>query len=104
MKVSFDFDKTLATKKIQIVAKNFVDKGHDVYVTTSRHQISPFYNNTKVYDIAESVGIPANKVRFTDGRDKYLFLKDFDIHFDDDSYEIDLINVMTKCVGILVDK
>ena len=103
MKVSFDFDKTLATKKMQVVAKNFVSKGHDVYVTTSRHQISPFYDNTKVYEIAESVGIPMNKIRFTNGKNKYNFLNDFDIHFDDDNYEIDLINVFTKCVGILVD-
>ncbi len=102
MKVSFDFDKTLATKELQDIAKLFVQKGHDVYVTTSRYKISPFYNNSIVYDTATSVGIPLSKVRFTNGKDKYIFLKDFDIHFDDDETEIELINDYTTCVGILI--
>lgn len=103
MKISFDFDHTLSEKNMQEIAKLFVAKGNDVFITTSRHQISPFYNNSKVYEIAEKVGIPISRIRFTNGKDKYLYLKDFDIHFDDDDIEIDLINDFTKCVGILVN-
>lgn len=104
MKVSFDFDHTLAEKNIQKLANIFIEKGHDVYITTSRFMLSPFYSNEKVYDVADLLNIPHNKIRFTNGEDKYVFLEDFDIHFDDDITEIELINDNTNCVGILVDE
>jgi hypothetical protein len=102
MIISFDFDNTLSTKKMQNIAKMFIKNGHDVYITTRRYRITPFYNNSIVYDTAENVGIPLNKIRFTDGNYKYTFLNEFDIHFDDEVKEIDLINNYTNCVGILV--
>ena len=101
MKISFDFDHTLSTPTMQKLAKLFKSKGHDTYLTTSRFKLSPFYSNERVYNIAESVGIPKENIRFTNGKDKYNFLREFDIHFDDDIIQIELINDLTECVGIL---
>jgi len=36
MKISFDFDGTLADGKIQDLAKSLVDAGHDVWILTAR--------------------------------------------------------------------
>lgn len=36
MKISFDFDATLSRQVVQDIAKSLIQKGHDVYITTSR--------------------------------------------------------------------
>jgi restriction endonuclease Mrr len=35
-KISFDFDSTLDREDVQEFAKELVEKGHDVWITTSR--------------------------------------------------------------------
>jgi len=108
MKVSFDFDHTLTNPKYFEIAKKFVALKADVYITTSRFSDSlgkklP-YDNREVFKVAKELGIPSQKVRFTNGQDKYLFLKDFDMHFDDDEHETTLINEHPSiCLGILIE-
>lgn len=84
MKISFDFDCTLGETHVQAIARRAVELGHDVYVTTARfqHAAMPFINRD-VYAVAEKVGIPAGKIRFTDGNGKEKWLDGFDAHFDD---------------------
>lgn len=107
MKVSFDFDHTLTNPNLTELAKKFIVMGADVYITTSRFsdQLGKklAYDNREVFNKAEVLGIPKNKIRFTNGQDKYSFLKDFDLHFDDDEHEIILINEHpSKCLGLLI--
>ena len=106
MKVSFDFDGCLTKKYIQEIAKQFIFCGNLVYITTTRrNNVEGFeIENSEVFEIAEKVGIPKENIRFTNYVDKIWFLEDFDLHFDDDEYEIDSINRSkdTNCKGILV--
>ena len=54
-------------------------------------------------EIAESIGIKQERIRFTSYVDKFEFLEDFDIHFDDDVIEIELINEhLPNCKAILI--
>lgn len=107
MKVSFDFDHTLDQEHIQLLAKKFIDLGADVYVTTSRpkHIKNVNIENTDLYNIINYLGIDKNNVRFTHYEDKYTYLKDFDLHFDDDDYQVELINQHpSKCIGVITSK
>lgn len=97
MKVSFDFDHTLDSAPMQRLAKAFVAMGAEVYVTTSRHSDIAHNWNADVLRICQRVGIPPDRIRFTDGELKYRFLQDFDLHFDDDDVEIGWINKHPHC-------
>ena len=99
MKVSFDFDSTLSRSKVQKIASAHIVRGDDVIITTTRIEE---YNNDDLYDVASLVGISRDKIFFTNAKDKYTFVADCDIHYDDDNYEVMLINKKTKCLGILV--
>lgn len=99
MKVSFDFDSTLNQGWVQEICIQFKLSGKsEVFITTSRRP----QDCSDVYEITDNLGIPRENCRFTTFEDKYKFLEDFDIHFDDDPYEIDLINRHTQCKGILI--
>jgi hypothetical protein len=106
MKVSFDWDSTLAEPRIQKLAKKFIDAGHEVYITTSRTG-TPLphanWDNKIIFTIAERLGIPKENIRFTNYVDKWEFLQGFDIHFDDDPYEIQLIEENIDCVGVIIN-
>lgn len=107
MKVSFDFDGTLQTGAMQELAKKFVALGAEVWITTTRHK-NPWggmqYNNQQVWAVAEMVGIPKERIQFTEGKAKYAMLKGFDIHFDDDSAEIEDVNNHPRCgLGFLYE-
>lgn len=56
MKISFDYDDTLTTKKGSDLAKQLISEGNDVYIISAR--------NLKVgmIDKARSLGIPISKV------------------------------------------
>lgn len=108
MKVSFDFDSTLSKRNIQAIAKRFIKAGDDVYITTTRLEykkgMDVKFSNTNLFLIAEKLGIPKENIRFTNYEDKVGYLENFDIHFDDDPHEIDLITRSNlKCLGILVN-
>ena len=114
MKVSFDFDSTLSEEKNQKLAKKFIDDGHEVWITTTRLSSDlgkskgwPWIitQNEALFKIAEEVGIPMDRIKFTEGEDKWKSLYTFDIHFDDDDVEIDLIQEnLPNCCGVLIYK
>ena len=56
MKISFDYDDTISTKKGGDLAKQLIADGNDVYIISAR--------NLKVgmIDRARSIGIPTNRV------------------------------------------
>lgn len=98
-KISFDFDGTLARKDVQEFAKQLVDDGHDVWIVTSRTDTEVALKkgwywterqNQELYEVAELVGIPREKIVFTEYVDKIVFLKDkgFLFHLDDDEDEL----------------
>ncbi|WP_456867595.1 hypothetical protein [Galbibacter sp. BG1] len=100
MKVSFDFDSTLTEERIQDLAKKFISNGIEVWVTTTRNI---FGDNKDLYRLVHSLGIDVKQIEFTNGKDKYSFLKSFDLHFDDNEHEIILINEHPmKCIGVLI--
>jgi hypothetical protein len=106
MKVSFDFDHTLTSPQMQELAKQFIAIGAEVHITTSRFKQTGgrklLYDNREVFSMAERLGISQLNITFTEGEDKYKFLKGFDLHFDDDDNEIFLINDFPgKCIGFL---
>ena len=107
MKVSFDYDHTLTNPKIEALASKFVKIGAEVHITTSRFEKSSTklpYDNREVYKMADKLGIAPEDVHFTNGKDKAYFLKEFDLHFDDDDEEITLINDhLENCVGALIE-
>ena len=89
MKISFDFDDTLSLPEVQKIAKSYIDKGYDVWVTTARSPESSLTcDNTEVEEVCDRIGIPLEKIRYTNQKPKYLFLKDYDIHVDNDPQEI----------------
>ena len=96
MKVSFDFDSCLSTKRMQIVASIFIKTGHDVYVTTTRYPSTPENiakwpwtesRNLELFKITDGLGIPRKNITFTSMIDKWNVLHEFDIHYDDDDNE-----------------
>ena len=103
MKVSFDFDSTLAEERIQRLAAKFLKDGHELWIVTSRVHDGRWDWNRDVFMVAEMFGIPKERIVFTNGADKWLFLKEIDIHFDDDIVEIERIEENLKsCVGVCI--
>jgi hypothetical protein len=106
MKVSFDFDSTLDQERIQRIALKFIEAGHEVWIHTTRldNTKAPSHRwNDDLLEVSRKLGIFMDKIVWTNGEDKWKFLEDFDLHFDDDQVEIELIEEnLEKCVGILV--
>lgn len=109
MKISFDFDGTLSSPIIQKYAKELIERGIEVYVTTSRFsneekvkrfskfKSSKALTNDDLKKITDLVGIPDNRIHFTNMADKCGFIKNkgFTCHIDDDWIENDLIESET---------
>ena len=101
MKVSFDYDGTLALPHVEEFAKELVEQGYEVWVVTSRvseedsihHPWGGTDRNKDLWESCERIGIPKNQVKFTKFADKIEFLKDKDylFHLDDDLYELTAI-------------
>jgi hypothetical protein len=104
MKISFDFDGILSEEYIQEIAKNYINDGHEVWITTSRlsDDVAPSkYWNRDLFNVATKLGIPWNRIQFTNGDQKWKFLKDFDLHYDDDKPTIDAIEEhLPSCVTV----
>tara|TARA_R110000796_G_scaffold215732_3_gene331762 strand:+ start:3956 stop:4303 length:348 start_codon:yes stop_codon:yes gene_type:complete len=106
MKVSFDFDSTLTRDDIQALAKRHIHFGDEVHITTTRrNNVSGFkIENEDLFKIASELKIDEDNIHFTNYEDKVDYLTDFDMHYDDDEYEIDLITrSKIKCLGILIN-
>ena len=104
LKISFDFDSTLSEPKFQKIARKFIESGNEVWITTTRGKLqsgNPEWNS-EVFKTAEECGIKRQNIVFTGGTDKWKFVEDFDMHFDDDLFEIQLIDSNTNCTGIHV--
>ncbi len=96
-----DFDGTLSELLMQNLAKKYISLGAEVFITTSR---SVKNNNDDLFAIADELGIPKERIKFTNFEDKYAFVKDYDMHFDDEYEEIYLINMhQSKCLGFVFE-
>jgi len=107
-RISFDFDGTLTEQHIQLVAKRAIQDGHKVYITTARfaHKSFPFINKD-LLGIAEELGIPTSRIRFTEGTEKNEWLHDFDIHFDDCKLQLESIKETVHgitCIWVRPDR
>ncbi len=101
MKISFDFDHTLDRFNIQKFATSLHFAGHEIWIVTKRFTETIDWN-ADLYNVAELCNIPAENIVFTEDNQKYPFLKNFDIHFDDCEKEIELINKHTNCKGVII--
>ena len=99
MKISFDFDSTLSRKDVQSFVKDLILQGYEVWIVTSRYSTEPALakgwwwvekQNQGLYDVADEVGIPRERIVFTDHVEKIEFLesKGFVVHVDDDPDEL----------------
>lgn len=98
-KISFDYDDTLSTQKGEDKALELIKQGKDVYIITRRHKAM----GSSVYAKAKKLGIPSDRVFFTEGKLKWSEVKrlNIDIHYDNNQNEIDKINELTDAQGIL---
>jgi hypothetical protein len=118
IKVSFDFDGTLERESVQRYAKELVDRGHEVWIVTSRFGDDEKYKtffmttvpvgltNADLFEIASTLGIPRERIHFTEMDNKWPFMKyyqEFLWHLDDDWVENKEIlrNTKTKAINSL---
>ena len=116
LKVSIDFDGTLERESVQTYARELVERGIEVWIVTSRfgddERYKSFFQTTipvgltnkDLFEIALELGIPKERVHFTDMDDKWPFLKYWDNflwHLDDDWVENrDILkNTKTKAIN-----
>ena len=94
MKISFDYDDCLSEKHIQVIASALIVANHDVWVITAR-SVSTYPNNQDIIKLCNKIGIKEDHIIITDGNMKHQYYNDnnFDLHFDDDWKEVNLINV-----------
>ena len=99
MRISFDFNDVLDTVEGYELAEQKVRQGHDVFIITA---LRPSQN---VKDLGKRLGIPATRIIFTSGRDKYYMVKalDIDVHYDNNKEQIEKIMKNTNAKGVLVN-
>ena len=105
--VSFDFDSTLATRKMQMLLSVFDRSKVEVFIVTSRCPTSDINKNEDLVKVAKAFGIEDDHIICTDGGWKSKTLEQIgaDIHFDDMPDEIAMINnECTMTLGALVSK
>jgi hypothetical protein len=85
-KISIDYDDTLSTQRGKDLARRLINEGNDLYIVTRRRRTE----SNDVYRDAQLVGIPRDRVFFTEGRLKWQKLKDLGIqrHIDNNPDEI----------------
>lgn len=81
--ISFDFDATLSLPSVQEVAKDLIEQGFNVVVTTTRFSK---YLNQDLIKITNKLGI--SKIVYTEGDGKEFFMQDVDIHIDNDDSDL----------------
>ena len=117
-KYSFDFDGTLEDdfygepnnqkEEVQGICKNLVKSGQDVYIITKRFgetykDYGKKNEHVEVYKLAEELGIPKDKVYFTDrdmkvGRIKQLGIN---VHFENSELEVNHIRAVTPDIVVV---
>jgi hypothetical protein len=113
-KCSFDFDGTLEILIIQEYAKELIEREIEVWIITSRYNVENYAKNYKMdpeyaylanrdlFEVAEKLQIPEERIHFTNMRDKWEFIENrgFLWHLDDDWIENEMINSRTLTKGI----
>jgi len=115
VKVSFDFDCTLDRKCMQDYAALAMSKGVEAWIVTSRlddktYSLKYFTSldigilaNADLYEVSSNLGIPRDRVVFTNGEYKWHFFKanpGFAWHIDDDWMENNYIIRYAKTPSI----
>lgn len=100
MNISFDFDNTLDRLRVQDIAIECIDSGYTVWIITRRYE----NENKEVYEVADKLGIPKERVIFTNGEWKWRTIKNLpiDCHYDDKVIEILLIERFTDTKGHII--
>jgi len=82
------------------LAKKYIENGNDVYIVTTREP----KHNLEPLQVAEKLGIPKNKVIFTNRELKYKTINKMGIqlHFDDKLLENEMIEANCNCETFLV--
>ena len=85
-KISIDYDDTLSTQRGKDLARRLINEGNDLYIVTKRRRTE----SNDVYRDAQMVGIPRERVFFTEGRVKWMILKQLGVqrHIDNNPDEI----------------
>ena len=98
MKVSIDYDDTLSTPRGKELAKRLIREGREVYIITRRNENMP----GPIYTVAKELGIPKDRVHFTNGFLKWKTIKRLGIntHYDNNSNEIQKIKENTNARAI----
>lgn len=112
MKISFDFDGCLSLKSVQEVAQSLIEKGHEVWIVTSRFdnlkrlQYPDLNTNEDIFKIAQKVGIPFHRIGFTNQLPKWMFLNPgrFDMHIDDNPDELKRLAYYHLVKGIHINE
>lgn len=108
--VTFDFDSTLSRVDVQDYACDLLSRGYDVWVLTSRYDELHKHLYAKnptlddLYEVVDRIGISRDKIRFQCMRPKaeWLYNTNVIFHLDDDSVELNDINIETNTVGVSV--
>ncbi len=116
-KISFDFDGTLVddfygehnAKKedIQKLCKWYIDNGYEVYIVTKRFgeeykDKGKTNEHVEVYELAEKLGIPKERVFFTNRHWKHEKLDKLGInlHFENSRPEVYAIKIHTPHINV----
>jgi hypothetical protein len=112
MRISFDFDGTLVDEfggfpsnnqkdEIQGLAKKYLSEGNEVIIITKRFGPENLYKglgneHLEVQKLANKLGI--EKVYFTNREMKFSYIINLEVdrHFENDDYEVQLINQVCK--------
>jgi hypothetical protein len=112
MRISFDFDGTLVDEfgghpsnsqkdEVQGLAKKYISDGHEVMIITKRFGPENADRGIKnehleVQELAKKLGI--EKIYFTNREMKFSYIINLEVdrHFENDDYEVQLINQVCK--------
>jgi phosphoserine phosphatase len=112
MRISFDFDGTLVDEfgghpsnsqkdEVQGLAKKYISEGHEVMIITKRFGPENADKGIKnehleVQELAKKLGIKT--IHFTNREMKFSYIINLgvDRHFENDDYEVQLINQVCK--------
>ncbi len=112
MRISFDFDGTLVDEfgghpsnsqkdEVQGLAKKYISEGHEVMIITKRFGPENADKGIKnehleVQELAKKLGIET--IHFTNREMKFSYIINLEVdrHFENDDYEVQLINQVCK--------
>ena len=102
MNVSFDYDGTML--HVNHLVERFQRFGDEIFIVTSR--VESKNNHNDLFEEAMDLGIKRENIYFTNNEIKLSKLEELNInlHFDDDSVEVDEINRYSQtCKALLVN-